>query len=1072
MFGRYGRHSSWESITSHRRFDLERLGEARKPFFSSRLFGRHVSGACDWSRAHTLSQMPELEMSKFALAPHPLDAEGKKRKMEPTPEFKQKQIEAQRAVLGRAGSNIFKEVLAKTEAKELIEKIGDKVDEDYIHDFRNWIAGIGKRSDYVKGGVPLSSVGHGKPLSRDPTVINFIDKLTGRVIDYYAEIANMKMRGPGVGRRGGPATLNDLWLYFKYVVRNDPIDPRDFTEASTLKPDAALVGNQDGIIDSQALAPSMKKAHPDPGEHAKRQKPADAQSRKKATPKNTAKHIAGDEAETTLPVTDAAPDAPAPDSTPAVEPMKGVTVTPPEPPKETIESINAEFVPKVIDINKRIEHDSGLVDRVRTAETRAKATVGISPPLESNPPEKLRQFYELMVAEAEDIIKKNTKMMFGKSVVSSSTPAANPFAMLPTASSAPAKEQPLTPEEMEEVKRDFPAYYEKHYGSGKVPAEPAKESVVPAVVSPAPVAMDYSDPYAKEEQRKREEDAARAAAVKRDREAAAMALKAREEEEARKEREYAEAKRKHEEAEARRSAPPPEPTKATVTPEPAAVEPLKIETPPAAAAVPKPEAVAIENVVKDTVARVNPADAPPGFAVQMKRYALKAMADWTASHPSSMMAKEEYEQRRLEAGVAATEAVVYAAKAVASGVSDAAEAASDYYHKTMKALEESHARKKEADIGIAEELVFGDGRRPVDRIKDPSLARKIGLATAQYGKPLPSEGFFMNATLYRLAKRAHEDVAGPENSSIDAKEFLSALAKRIPSLPSAPSLPSLPSFPRISLPSISAPEISLPKFSLPSFGGSGGSAPEAPTAPYDDSWKFIKLPEPAAVPPSPIPAAATPTPEPSMFRPPPQPAEPHRYTPLMSQLSIGGRTPKIETPPARVNTSPYEPLRARAEPPAVPIENLVQSSRARAQKVASEMFAREEAAFEREMVSARELARELRESNESYLSELKKSNSESAARAQRQMEDLLARVDATLAPAEIAEAESIVVEDVPNSQREQRFIEHLSRKLTPPGFPADYVKRALRVAIYEARSSREHVPLAQRIRQAVKVGVL
>jgi len=1012
-----------------RRFDLERLGEARKPFFSSRLFGKHVTGAGDWSRAHTLTHMPELEMSKFELAPHPLDSESRKRRMEPTPEFKDKQIKAQRAVLQGAQGKIFKEVLAKTEAKELIEKIGERVDEDYIHDFRNWIAGIGKRSDYVKGGVPLSSVGHGKPLSRDPTVIGFIDKLTSRVIDYYAEIANMKMRGPGVGRRGGPATLNDLWLYFKYVVRNDPIDPKDFSEATSAPPDEEESGNMEGITDSHAAAPSSLAPTPAPKEAEKRKKPMDTRSRKSARPSEVVAHIAGtDGPKTTLPVTEHAPPAAPPEVAPA-----------PEPPKETIESINAEFAPKVTDINKRIEHDSSLVDQVRTAETRAKAAVGISPPLESNPPEKLRQFYELMVAEAEDIIKKNTRMMFGKSVVASSTPAANPFAMLP--------EEPPS--------------------SGKGPAEPPKEPVVPAVVSPAPVAMDYSDPYAKEEQRKREEDAAREAAAKRDREAAALALKAREEEEARKEREYAEAKRKHEEEEARRSAPPPEPTKATVTPEPAAVEPLRIETPPAAATVPEPEAVAIENVVKDTMARVNPADAPPGFATQMKKTALKTMVDWAASHPSSLMAKEEYEQRRLEAGVAATEAMAYAVKAVASGAGNAAEAASDFYHKTMKALEESHARKKEADVAIAEELVFGDGGRPVDRIKDPSLARKIGLATAQYGKPLPSEGYFMNATLYRLAKRAHEDVTGPENSSIDAKEFLSALAKRIPALPSAPSLPSLPSFPRISLPSISAPEISLPKFSLPSFGGGGGSAPEAPAAPYDDSWKFIKLPEPAAVPPSPIPAAA---PEPSMFAHPSP--EPHRYTPLMSQLSIGGRTPKIETPPARVNTSPYEPLRARAEPAAVPIENLVQSSRARAQKVASEMFAREEAAFEREMVSAQELARELRESNESYLSELKKSNSESAARAQRQMEDLLARVDATLAPAEIAEAESIVVEDVPNSQREQRFIEHLSRKLTPPGFPADYVKRALRVAIYEARSSREHVPLAQRIRQAVKVGVL
>lgn len=329
-----------------RRFDLERLGEARKPFFSSRLFGKHVTGACDWSRAHTLTQMPEFEMSKFDLAPHPLDSESRKRRLEPTPEFKQKQIEAQRAVLSRAGSNIFKEVLAKTEAKELIEKIGDKVDEDYIHDFRNWIAGIGKRSDYVKGGVPLSSVGHGKPLSRDPTVINFIDRLTGRVIDYYAEIANMKMRGPGVGRRGGPATLNDLWLYFKYVVRNDPIDPRDFAEAAKLAPDDALIGNEDGIIDSRSAAPSVKdNLFPAPAnkrqrdENSLRAAKKDAQERKKAEPKAIAEHIAGtDGPETTLPVTEVPESAPPSSSPSSTDPVPDAV-----PPSKTGEDVFEEF---------------------------------------------------------------------------------------------------------------------------------------------------------------------------------------------------------------------------------------------------------------------------------------------------------------------------------------------------------------------------------------------------------------------------------------------------------------------------------------------------------------------------------------------------------------------------------------------------------------------------------------------------------------------------------------------------------------------------------------------------------
>lgn len=270
-----------------RRFDYEGTSP-RSPFFGARLFGKHVTGACDWSKAHTETKMPEMDRTKFELAPHPLEQEGGKRKLEPTPEWQAEAVKARRVILNRAGSSIFKKVLEETEAKETIAKIGEKVSDEYIHDFRNFIAGIGKRSDYVKGGIPLTAVGQGKPLSRDKSVVGFIDRLTGRVIDYYAEIANMKMRGPGVGRYGGPATMKDLWLFFKYVIRNEPVDPEDFMFADD-KVDNALVGNQKGITDEPTRGDQLAEfdrdrpsvIYPDdPAEVRLRGKNVDAQTRR------------------------------------------------------------------------------------------------------------------------------------------------------------------------------------------------------------------------------------------------------------------------------------------------------------------------------------------------------------------------------------------------------------------------------------------------------------------------------------------------------------------------------------------------------------------------------------------------------------------------------------------------------------------------------------------------------------------------------------------------------------------------------------------------------------------------
>jgi hypothetical protein len=354
----------------YRRFDVEQIGAARPAFFSGRLFGRHVPGACDWSRAHTLTNMPGEDRFKFGLDPHPIESEGRKRRLEPTPEFKAKQVKAERELLRNAVGDereLFREVLDKIEAKELIEKINDKVDQDYIHDFRNWIVGIGKRSDYVKAGVPLTSVGQAKPLSRHKSVIDFVDKLTGRVVDYYAEIVNMKMRGPGVGRHGGPATLNDLWLYFKYVVRNDPIDPKDFIEADKLReePDNAIRGNGQeglpdvewrqadgsfkrgpqpgGIVDENNEAPSMRDMVDDfdskPDEYRKanftearlRQQPADSQTRKTKTPSAELKAVAAPAAKgPEIPLAGGAP-VPPPTPPPRAPSPKRAATPPPAP---------------------------------------------------------------------------------------------------------------------------------------------------------------------------------------------------------------------------------------------------------------------------------------------------------------------------------------------------------------------------------------------------------------------------------------------------------------------------------------------------------------------------------------------------------------------------------------------------------------------------------------------------------------------------------------------------------------------------------------------------------------------
>jgi hypothetical protein len=263
-----------------RQFDHEGAPGKRGPFFSHRLFGQHVVGACNWSAAHSRTGA-EMDMLKWSVNPHPIQEERSKRKLEPTPEWTAAALAQKRALLerSRGATPEFKRVLEQLRARELLKKIPDEVKEDFVHDFRNWIMGIGKRSDYVKAGVPLESVGQGKPLSRGRDVIKFADAITSRVMRYYAELAEMKMRGPAVGKNGRAATLEDLWMYFKYIVRNEPMDANDFAlylldpkdRCNPGNVDATLVGNQFGIRDERANAPSLPPGAP----------PADPQARGK-----------------------------------------------------------------------------------------------------------------------------------------------------------------------------------------------------------------------------------------------------------------------------------------------------------------------------------------------------------------------------------------------------------------------------------------------------------------------------------------------------------------------------------------------------------------------------------------------------------------------------------------------------------------------------------------------------------------------------------------------------------------------------------------------------------------------
>lgn len=199
-----------------------------------RLWGAGKYNTGDWSRAHTeLPHMPQADRRKFGVAEHPLAHEWKLKEMVPLPRAEQRQVEQfekqYESELRDKAAVKAGEALAfgGRRAKDRLDSFRRKTQEVFIHDFKNWLAGVGYSQDYVRGGIPLKHVGQGRPVSTHPSVISYLDRSTSRVVEYEKQLQLLKLR-MGRSTPGKPPSVEDCWRYFKYIVRGEPYDPADW----------------------------------------------------------------------------------------------------------------------------------------------------------------------------------------------------------------------------------------------------------------------------------------------------------------------------------------------------------------------------------------------------------------------------------------------------------------------------------------------------------------------------------------------------------------------------------------------------------------------------------------------------------------------------------------------------------------------------------------------------------------------------------------------------------------------------------------------------------------------------
>lgn len=201
----------------------------REPIFGTgSLFGGGVKHHSDFSRAIHERNMPKADMKKGGVAPSPIERESNIDMIEPTNDWLAHSTRLAKNQLKADSSTVGRAFIEKQDLKRKLESLEGEQRENFIHDYYNWLAGVGKEEDYIKSGLKKGQWGQGKLISRHDSVVGLLEAKVARHGRYLADIAKMKMRGPGVGRNGGEADSHDTFLYFKYIIRNMPVNTDDF----------------------------------------------------------------------------------------------------------------------------------------------------------------------------------------------------------------------------------------------------------------------------------------------------------------------------------------------------------------------------------------------------------------------------------------------------------------------------------------------------------------------------------------------------------------------------------------------------------------------------------------------------------------------------------------------------------------------------------------------------------------------------------------------------------------------------------------------------------------------------
>jgi hypothetical protein len=154
-------------------------------------------------------------------APDPFEVDANEDRLKPTDEWidrqidkwfeeEEKKVKEEKIRLGKTNEEVFASLnaLKMLRLNRVFEKMGGRKEKQFVTDFQSWLIGAGREEDH-------KFTPWGRNPLKFPDVATYMKSFVDKRWDFQKKLAHLRLTGP--------TNLGDAWLYYKYLVRGQPV---------------------------------------------------------------------------------------------------------------------------------------------------------------------------------------------------------------------------------------------------------------------------------------------------------------------------------------------------------------------------------------------------------------------------------------------------------------------------------------------------------------------------------------------------------------------------------------------------------------------------------------------------------------------------------------------------------------------------------------------------------------------------------------------------------------------------------------------------------------------------------